>query len=156
MKIVDPSHEMNMHAPGRVGRGGNKTCYEQNLRTRSIVARRIEAALHVGAHVDGREDMASCAMPLLVDKGAVAGVSEKVGDGDVIAPDMLESAPVDIEDGDILIPRAGSRRCCEGRPRQDLARRFRMHPGGGRISSNGCATAGSSGSASTPARATIR
>lgn len=100
--------------------------------------------------------MASCATSFLVDKGAVVDVSEKVGDRDAVAPDMPESAPVDIGDGDVLIPRAGWRRRHEGRPRQDPARRFRMHPGGGRISSDGCSAAGSSGSASMPARATIR
>ena len=137
MKIVDLSHTMNIHTPGWVGYAGNKMYYEQNLQTRSIVAQRIDTALHVGTHfdgglhaADGREDMASYSMSYLFNKGAIVDVSDKVDDWDVITPEMLESAPVEIHDGDILILHTGFHRYYEGQPQQDLVRYFCMHPGG--------------------------
>ena len=137
MKIVDLSHKMNIHTPGWVGYAGNKMYYEQNLQTKSIVAQRIETALHVGTHIDaalhatdGREDIASYAMSFLVNHGAVVDISGEVGDWDVITPDMLEAAPVEIRDGDILILHTGWHRYYEGQPQQDLVRYFCMHPGG--------------------------
>ena len=53
MKIVDLSHVMNVHTPGWVGYAGNKMYYAQNLQTQTIVAQRIDTALHVGTHFDG-------------------------------------------------------------------------------------------------------
>ena len=43
---------------------------------------------------------------------------------------MIEAAPVEIKDGDILIIHTGWQRYWEGQPRQDLVRYFCMHPGG--------------------------
>ena len=48
----------------------------------------------------------------------------------VITPEMLEAAPVEIKDGDILILHTGYHRYYEGQPQQDLVRYFSMHPGG--------------------------
>ena len=53
MKIIDMSHVMNVHTPGWVGYAGNKMYYAQNLQTQTIVAQRIDTALHVGTHFDG-------------------------------------------------------------------------------------------------------
>ncbi len=53
MKMVDLSHTMSIHTPGWVGYSGNKMYYAQNLQTKSIVAQKIETALHVGTHIDG-------------------------------------------------------------------------------------------------------
>ena len=50
MKIIDMSHVMNVHTPGWVGYAGNKMYYAQNLQTQTIVAQRIDTALHVGTH----------------------------------------------------------------------------------------------------------
>ena len=137
MKIVDLSHTMNIHTPGWVGYAGNKMYYEQNLQTKSIVAQRIETALHVGTHIDaalhatdGREDIASYSLSFLINQGAVVDISDKVDDWDVITPEMLEAAPVEIKDGDILILHTGWHRYYEGSPQQDLVRYFCMHPGG--------------------------
>jgi kynurenine formamidase len=137
MRMVDLTHKMNVHTPGWVGYAGNKMYYAQNLQTVSIVAQRIDTALHVGTHIDGAMhasdgmgDMASYPLDFLVGKGAVVDISERVGDWDVITPAMLEAAPVDIEEGDILMIHTGYHRYYEGRPQQDLVRYFCMHPGG--------------------------
>ena len=137
MKIIDMSHVMNVHTPGWVGYAGNKMYYAQNLQTVSIVAQRIDTALHVGTHIDGAMhasdgmgDMASYPLDFLVGKGAIVDVSEQVGDWDVITPAMLEAAPVAIEPDDILMIHTGYHRYYEGRPQQDLVRYFCMHPGG--------------------------
>ena len=52
-------------------------------------------------------------------------------DWSVITPEMIESAPVEVHDGDILIIHTGWHRYWEGKPKQDLVRYFCMHPGGG-------------------------
>jgi kynurenine formamidase len=137
VKIVDLSHLMNVHTPGWVGYAGNKMYYAQNLQTKMIVAQRVDTALHVGTHIDGAMhgtdgmgDMASYALDFLVGPGAVVDVSEHMDDWAVITPDMLESAPVEIHDGDILIIHTGWHRYWEGKPQQDLVRYFCMHPGG--------------------------
>ena len=100
MRMVDLSHRMNVHTPGWVGYAGNKMYYAQNLQTVSIVAQRIDTALHVGTHIDGAMhasdgmgDMASYSLDFLVGKGAIVDVSAHVGDWDVITPAMLEAAP---------------------------------------------------------------
>ena len=138
MKIVDLSHLMNVHTPGWVGYAGNQMYYAQNLQTKMIVAQRIDSALHVGTHIDGAMhgtdgmgDMASYAMDFLVGPGAVVDISQHMDDWGVITPAMLEAAPVEIRDGDILIIHTGWQRFWEGRPQQDLVRYFCMHPGGG-------------------------
>ncbi len=137
MKMVDLSHMMNLHTPGWVGYAGNKMYYAQNLQTKAIVAQRIDTALHVGTHLDGamhatdaKGDMASYPLDYLVGRGAVVDVSEHMEDWAIITPEMIESAPVDIEDGDILIIHTGYHRYYEGRPQQDLVRYFCLHPGG--------------------------
>ena len=48
----------------------------------------------------------------------------------IITPEMLETADVDIREGDILIIHTGFHRYWEGKPQQDLVRYFCMHPGG--------------------------
>ena len=138
MKIVDLTHLMNVHTPGWVGYAGNKMYYAQNLQTQRIVAQRIDTALHAGTHIDGAMhgadgmgDMASYPMDFLVSPGAVVDISEHMDDWAVISPDMLENAPVEIREGDILIIHTGYHRYWEGRPQQDLLRYFCMHPGGG-------------------------
>jgi kynurenine formamidase len=137
MRMVDLSHRMNVHTPGWVGYAGNKMYYAQNLQTVSIVAQRIDTALHVGTHIDGAMhatdgmgDMASYPLDFLVGKGAIVDISKQVGDWDVITPAMLEAAPVAIEPDDILMIHTGYHRYYEGRPQQDLVRYFCMHPGG--------------------------
>jgi kynurenine formamidase len=60
----------------------------------------------------------------------VVDVSGKVGDWDVITPDMITSAGVKIEKGDILIIHTGYHRYYEGQKQQDLVRYFCYHPGG--------------------------
>ena len=137
MKMVDLSHMMNVHTPGWVGYAGNKMYYVQNLQTKSIVAQRIETAMHAGTHIDGamhatdaKGDMGSYPLDELVSPGAVVDISEHMEDWAVITPEMLESAPVEIKDGDILIIHTGYHRYYEGQPQQDLVRYFCMHPGG--------------------------
>ena len=137
MRIVDLSHMMNIHTPGWVGYAGNQMYYVQNLQSKAIVAQRIETAMHAGTHIDGamhatdgKGDMGSYALDYLVSAGAVVDVSQHMEDWAVITPDMLESAPVDIKDGDILIIHTGYHRYYEGQPQQDLVRYFCMHPGG--------------------------
>lgn len=137
MKIVDLSHLMNVHTPGWVGYAGNQMYYAQNLQTKGIVAQRIDTALHVGTHIDGAMhgtdgmgDMASYAMDFLVSPGAIVDVSEHMDDWAIITPEMLETADVDIREGDILIIHTGFHRYWEGKPQQDLVRYFCMHPGG--------------------------
>ena len=137
MRIVDLSHMMNVHTPGWVGYAGNKMYYAQNLQSQMIVAQRIDTAMHVGTHIDGamhatdaKGDMGSYPLDYLVSRGAVVDVSEHMEDWAVITPEMLESAPVEIKDGDILIIHTGYHRYYEGRPQQDLVRYFCMHPGG--------------------------
>jgi kynurenine formamidase len=137
MKIVDMSHLMNVHTPGWVGYAGNKMYYAQNLQTIHIVAQRIDTALHVGTHIDGAMhgtdgmgDMASYPMDFLVGPGAVVDVSKHMDDWAVITPEMIESAPVEVKDGDILIIHTGWHRYWEGKPQQDLVKYFCMHPGG--------------------------
>jgi kynurenine formamidase len=129
---------MNVHTPGWVGYAGNQMYYAQNLQTKMIVAQRIDSALHVGTHIDGAMhatdgmgDMASYAMDFLVGPGAVVDVSQHMHDWAVITPAMLEAAPVEIREGDILIIHTGWHRYWEGQPQQDLVRYFCMHPGGG-------------------------
>ncbi|MGI9450738.1 MAG: cyclase family protein [Geminicoccaceae bacterium] len=137
MKIVDLSHLMNLHTPGWVGYAGNKMYYAQNLQTKMIVAQRIDTALHVGTHIDGAMhgtdgmgDMASYPLDFLVGPGAVVDISAHMHDWAVITPEMLENAPVEIKDGDILIIHTGFHRYYEGQPQQDLVRYFCHHPGG--------------------------
>jgi kynurenine formamidase len=138
MKMVDLSHTMSVHTPGWVGYAGNKMYYAQNLQTVSIVAQRIDTALHVGTHLDGalhatdgrQGDMASYPLEFLVNKGAIVDISDKIDDWGIITPEMLTSAKVKIEAGDILILHTGFHRYYEGRPQQDLVRYFCMHPGG--------------------------
>lgn len=137
MKIVDLSHLMNAHTPGWVGYAGNRMYYAQNLQTKMIVAQRIDMALHVGTHIDGAMhgtdgmgDMASYPLDFLINHGAVVDVSDKMEDWGVITPEMLEQAPVEIREGDILIIHTGYHRFYEGRPQQDLVRYFCYHPGG--------------------------
>jgi kynurenine formamidase len=48
----------------------------------------------------------------------------------VIIPAMLEAAPVEIRDADILIIHTGWQRYWEGQKQRDLVRYFCMHPGG--------------------------
>ena len=137
MRIVDLSHMMNAHTPGWVGYAGNKMYYAQNLQTQMIVAQRIDTAMHVGTHIDGamhatdaKGDMASYPLDFLIGRGAVVDVSRHMEDWAVITPEMLEAAPVEIREGDILIIHTGYHRYYEGRPQQDLVRYFCMHPGG--------------------------
>jgi kynurenine formamidase len=138
MKITDLTHLMNVHTPGWVGYAGNKMYYAQNLQTKMIVAQRIDMALHVGTHIDGAMhgtdgmgDMASYSMDFLCNNGVVVDVSEHMEDWGVITPAMLEAAPVEIREGDILIIHTGWHRYWEGQKQQDLVRYFCMHPGGG-------------------------
>ena len=140
MKMIDLSHSMSVHTPGWVGYAGNKMYYAQNLQSVSIVAQRIDTAMHVGTHLDGAlhatdgrdGDMASYPLEFLVNRGVIVDISDKVGDWDVITPDMIMSAGAKIEKGDILILHTGYHRYYEGRPEQDLVRYFCMHPGGRR------------------------
>ena len=60
----------------------------------------------------------------------IVDISDKVGDWDVITPDMITSANVKVEKGDILILHTGYHRYYEGRREQDLVRYFCLHPGG--------------------------
>ena len=76
-------------------------------------------------------DMASYPLDFLVSPGAVVDVSQHMDDWAVITPEMIESAPVEVKDGDILIIHTGWHRYWEGQPQQDLVRYFCMHPGGG-------------------------
>lgn len=137
MKMVDLSHTMNIHTPGWVGYAGNKMYYAQTLQTNRIVAQRIESSLHAGTHldgpmhsVDGGGDMASLPLEFIINKGAIVDISDQVGDWDIITPQMLEDAPVEIENGDILIIHTGYHKYWEGEEQQDLVRYFTMHPGG--------------------------
>lgn len=137
MKMVDLSHTMSIHTPGWVGYDSNKLYQVQNLQTKSIVAQRIETALHVGTHIDGGMhaadaggDMASYPLNFLVNKGAIIDVSDKVDDWGVITPEMITGAGVPVEKGDILIIHTGYHRYYQGRPQQDLVRYFCYHPGG--------------------------
>ncbi len=137
MKMVDLSHTMNVHTPGWVGYSGNKMYYVQNLQTKSIVAQRIDTALHVATHIDGamhatdeKGDMASYRLDYLVSQGAVVDISDQVDDWDIITPQMMMDADVEIKKGDILIIHTGYHRYYEGQPMQDLVRYFCMHPGG--------------------------
>ena len=105
----------------------NKMYYAQNLQTGGIVAQRIDTAMHVGTHIDGamhasdvKGDMGSYALDFLVGPGVVVDISDKVDDWDIITPEMLEAAPVEIHEGDILIIPTGFHRYYEGRPQQDL------------------------------------
>src|SRR6516164_7714736 len=100
MKIVDLSHLMNVHTPGWVGYAGNQMYYAQNLQTKMIVAQRIDTALHVGTHIDGAM---SYSLDFLVGPGAVIDVSRHMDDWAVITPEMIEAAPVEVREGDILI-----------------------------------------------------
>ena len=138
MKMYDLSHTMSIHTPGWVGYAGNKMYYAQNLQTVSIVAQRIDTALHVGTHLDGAMhatdgrsgDMASYPLDYLVGPGAIVDISHHLDDWDVITPEMITSAKVKIEHGDILILHTGYHRYYENQPKQDLVRYFCMHPGG--------------------------
>jgi kynurenine formamidase len=138
VRITDLTHLMNVHTPGWVGYAGNKMYYAQNLQTQRIVAQRVDMALHVGTHIDGAMhgadgmgDMASYPLDFLVSPGVVVDISEQMDDWALITPAMLEQAPVEIRDGDILIIHTGWHRYWEGQPKQDLVRYFCMHPGGG-------------------------
>ena len=136
MKIVDLSHLMNVHTPGWVGYAGNQMYYAQNLQTKMIVTQRIDSSLHVGTHIDGAMhgtdgmgDMASYPLDFLISPGAVVDVSQHMDDWAVITPKMIESAPVEVKQGDILILHTGWHRHYEGQPQQDLVRYFCYHPG---------------------------
>jgi kynurenine formamidase len=136
MQMVDLTHPMSIHTPGWVGYAGNKMYYAQTLQTQTIVAQRVDMALHTGTHLDGAMhatdgmgDMASYQLPFLVNRGAIVDISDMVDDWAVITPDML-TARVEIQKGDILIIHTGYHRYWEGQPQQDLVRYFTMHPGG--------------------------
>ncbi len=137
MRMVDRSHMMNIHTPGWVGYAGNQMYYVQNLQSKMIVAQRIETAMHAGTHIDGamhatdaKGDMGSYPLDYLVSAGCVVDVSPHMEDWAIITPEMMESAPVEIKDGDILIIHTGYHRYYEGQEQQDLVRYFCMHPGG--------------------------
>lgn len=53
MKIVDMSHVMNVHSPGRVAYAGHKTRCAQNVQMQTIAARRLDTAPRVGSRFDG-------------------------------------------------------------------------------------------------------
>jgi kynurenine formamidase len=137
MKIVDLSHVMNVHTPGWVGYAGNKMYYAQNMQTQTIVAQRIETALHVGTHFDGAMhatdgrggDMASLPLDFLCNQAVVVDLSEQMADWAVITPEMIEQTGTDIREGDILILHTGWHRYYEGQKQQDLVRYFCFHPG---------------------------
>ena len=137
MKIVDLSHVMNVHTPGWVGYAGNKMYYAQNMQTQTIVAQRIETALHVGTHFDGamhatdgrKGDMASLPLDYLCNQAVVVDLSDQMTDWSVITPEMIEQAGADIREGDILILHTGWHRYYEGQQQQDLVRYFCFHPG---------------------------
>src|ERR1700681_3985097 len=135
VKLVDLSHLMNVHTPGWVGYAGNKMYYAQNLQTKMIVAQRIDMALHVGTHIDGAMhgadgmgDMASYPLDFLVGPGAVVDVSAHVEDWAVITPEMIEKAPVEVKEGDILIIHTGWHRYWEGQKQQDLGGNSSWNP----------------------------
>lgn len=46
VKLVDPSHLMNVQTPNWVGYACNKMYYAQNLQIKTMVAQRIDMALH--------------------------------------------------------------------------------------------------------------
>jgi kynurenine formamidase len=137
MKIVDLSHVMNVHTPGWVGYAGNKMYYAQNMQTQTIVAQRIETALHVGTHFDGAMhatdgragDMASLPLDYLCNQAVVVDLSDQMTDWAVITPEMIEQTGADIREGDILILHTGWHRYYEGQKQQDLVRYFCFHPG---------------------------
>lgn len=137
MKIVDLSHVMNVHTPGWVGYAGNKMYYAQNMQTQTIVAQRIETALHAGTHFDGAMhatdgrsgDMASLPLDFVFNRGVVVDLSNQLTDWSVITPQMIEQTGADIREGDILILHTGWHRYYEGQKRQDLVRYFCFHPG---------------------------
>ena len=139
MKIVDMSHTMSVHTPGWVGYSSNQMYYAQNIQTVHINAQRVDTALHVGTHIDGalhgsdvpNGDMASYPLEFMVGKGAIIDISDKVGDWDVITPEMVEAAGVPIEEDDILILHTGYHKYYQGQPKQDLERYFCFAPGGG-------------------------
>jgi len=137
MKVVDLSHVMNVHTPGWVGYAGNRMYYAQNMQTQTIVAQRIETALHVGTHFDGamhatdgrKGDMASLPLDYVFNRGVVVDLSDKLTDWSVITPQMIEATGADIREGDILILHTGWHRYYEGQKQQDLVRYFCFHPG---------------------------
>ena len=129
MKIYDLTHKMNIHTPGWVGYAGNKMFYAANLQTKTIVTQRIDIALHSGTHLDGAMhgtdgmgDMASYSLDFLMGPGAVVDISEHCEDWSVITPKMIEDAPVDVKEGDILIINTGFHKYCEGQENQDLVK----------------------------------
>ena len=137
MKIYDLTHKMNIHTPGWVGYAGNKMFYAANLQTKTIVTQRIDIALHSGTHIDGAMhgtdgmgDMASYSLDFFMGPGAVVDISEHCDDWSVITPKMIEDAPVDVKEGDILIINTGFHKYWEGQENQDLVKYFCMHPGG--------------------------
>ena len=137
MKIVDMSHTWGIHTPGWVGYPGCQIYYTQTLQTNRIVSQRIETSLHTGTHLDGPihaadggADMASLPLTKLIHEGVIVDVSDRVGDWDIITPEMITSK-VEVKKGDILIIHTGYHKYYTGQPQQDLVRYFTMHPGGG-------------------------
>ena len=126
--------------------------YAQNLQTKMIVAQRIDTALHVGTHIDGAM---SYSLDFLVGPGAVIDVSRHMDDWAVITPEMIEAAPVEVREGDILIIHTCTATGKGSRARISYAISART-PAARSNCLNGCSRRRSSGLGSTAAPPTTR
>lgn len=95
----------------------------------------IQTALHVGTHLDAPlhwfdrgQDVASIPLERLTGPAVVADVSDRVGDFDLIGPEMIEAA-VRVEDEDIVIVHTGYHRHAWDGAEADEVRYFLRHPG---------------------------
>jgi kynurenine formamidase len=138
-RLVDLTHPFSIHTPGWAGYPPVKVYYIQRFSANEIVAQMIETPLHVSTHLDGQmhaipggKDIASFPLERCFGEGVIVDISGMVGDWDVITPEHLLSAGVEIKKGDILLYHTGYRKHYVGEEQDDEARYFLRHPGGGR------------------------
>jgi len=135
-RLVDLSHPWAWNTPPWVGYDSPRVYYQQRLPTDGIVSQWIETSLHIGTHIDaplhyapGGLDMASFPLEKLCADGAIADVSDKVGEWDLIEPEFITDK-VEVRPGDILIIHTGWHHFYTHGDRPDETKYFCKHPGG--------------------------
>ena len=135
-RLVDLSHPLSMHTPPWMGYASPKIYYVQRFSRTGVVSQWIEAALHLGTHLDSEmhiipngNDIASIPLHRLYGEGVVVDVSDECGEFDIIKPEHI-TKKVDVRKGDILLIHTGFHHFAEGERDQNEETYYCRHPGG--------------------------
>ena len=135
-RLVDLSAPFSMHTPPWMGYASPKVSYVQRFSRAGVVSQWIEAALHLGTHLDSEmhitpngNDIASIPLSRLYGEGVIVDVSDEVGEFDIIKPEHI-TKKVDVRKGDILLIHTGFHHYGEGERDQNEETYYCRHPGG--------------------------